>query len=93
MYHNKVTLSLTPVQRLGKEEFFLLFFMAQKSKSTQLFAVNKSPAHDAVTALGLLPPIRNFWIRYMTLRADMITYLFYDNRSGYSVVMYVEGDF
>ena len=67
--------------------------MAQKSKSTQLFAVNKSPAHDAVTALGLLPPIRNFWIHYMTLRADMITYLFYDNRSGYSVVMYVEGDF
>ena len=31
--------------------------MAQKSKSTQLFAVNKSPVHDAVTALGLLPPI------------------------------------
>ena len=29
----------------------------------------------------------------MTLRADMITYLFFDNRSGYSVVMYVEGDF
>ena len=29
----------------------------------------------------------------MTLRADMITYLFNDNRSGYSVVMYVEGDF
>ena len=29
----------------------------------------------------------------MRLRADMITYLFFDNRSGYSVVMYVEGDF
>ena len=29
----------------------------------------------------------------MKLRADMIIYLFYDNRSGYSVVMYVERDF